>query len=269
MTQIRSLAQPVHRRPGELGVHSLDLFNFLVPDAAAAEKFYRSFGLDVREEQGKLNIYTQGHPHRWGSLVEGPRKKLNFISFGAFEDDLPRFRERLQNMRIDLRDPPVGFESNGLWFRDADGTLLEIRVAEKSSPNEKSAVSNPPGPAAKANAPSRSKAFFDGIDPSMEYAAMIDGCSRWGAFWRVAMPTAVPGLTALAILCWLYTWNEFLFALILTSHETPILTVVMAQFVHELGMEWNLMSATAVIALVPALIVTLFGQRYVIRGLRI
>ena len=89
------------------------------------------------------------------------------------------------------------------------------------------------------------KGFFDGIDPSMEYAAMIDGCSRWGAFLRVAMPSAVPGLTALAILCWLYTWNEFLFALILTGHETPILTVVMAQFVHELGMEWHLMSATA------------------------
>ena len=113
------------------------------------------------------------------------------------------------------------------------------------------------------------KGFFDGIDPSMEYAALIDGCSRWGAFWRVAMPAAIPGLAALAILCWLYTWNEFLFALILTAHETPIVTVVMAQFVHELGMEWHLMSATAVIALVPALIVTLFGQRYVIRGLRI
>jgi multiple sugar transport system permease protein len=113
------------------------------------------------------------------------------------------------------------------------------------------------------------KGFFDGIDPSMEYAAMIDGCSRWGAFWRVAMPAAIPGLTALAILCWLYTWNEFLFALILTSHETPILTVVMAQFVHELGMEWHLMSATAVLALGPALIVTLFGQKYVLRGLKV
>src|ERR1700730_17371565 len=133
MTQIRSLAQPVHRRPGELGVHSLDLFNFLLPDAAAAEKFYRSFGLDVREEQGKLNIYTQGHPHHWGSLVEGPRKKLNFLSFGAFEDDLPRFRY-------------------------PDATLLEIRGADKSSPNEKSAVSNSPGAVAKANASSRSKA---------------------------------------------------------------------------------------------------------------
>ncbi len=113
------------------------------------------------------------------------------------------------------------------------------------------------------------KGFFDGIDPSMEYAAMIDGCSRWGAFWRVAMPAAIPGLTALAILCWLYTWNEFLFALILTSHQTQILTVVMAQFVHELGMDWHLMSATGVLALGPALIVTIFGQKYVIRGLKV
>ena len=57
--------------------------------------------------------------------------------------------------------------------------------------------------------------------------------------------------------------------MILTSHETPILTVVMAQFVHELGMEWHLMSATAVLALGPALIVTLFGQKYVIRGSKV
>jgi multiple sugar transport system permease protein len=113
------------------------------------------------------------------------------------------------------------------------------------------------------------KGFFDGIDPSMEYAALIDGCSRWGAFVRVALPGAIPGLTALAILCWLYTWNEFLFALILTSHNTPILTVVMAQFVHELGVEWHLMSATAVMAMIPALVVTLFAQKYVVSGLRL
>jgi multiple sugar transport system permease protein len=113
------------------------------------------------------------------------------------------------------------------------------------------------------------KGFFDGIDPSMEYAAMIDGCSRWGALVRIALPSAIPGITALAILCWLYTWNEFLFALILTANNTPILTVVMAQFVHELGMEWHLMSATAVLALLPALIVTIFGQKYVIKGLKV
>jgi multiple sugar transport system permease protein len=113
------------------------------------------------------------------------------------------------------------------------------------------------------------KGFFDGIDPSMEYAALIDGCTRWGAFLRVALPSAVPAISALAVLCWLFTWNEFLFALILTGQRTPVITVVMAQFVSEMGLQWNLMSATAVMALGPAFVLTLFGQKYVIRGLRI
>jgi multiple sugar transport system permease protein len=113
------------------------------------------------------------------------------------------------------------------------------------------------------------KGFFDGIDPSMEYAALIDGCTRWGAFFRVALPSAIPAITALAVLCWLFTWNEFLFALILTGQRTPVATVIMAQFVSEMGIEWNLMSATAVMALLPAFVITLFGQKYVIRGLKI
>jgi multiple sugar transport system permease protein len=113
------------------------------------------------------------------------------------------------------------------------------------------------------------KGFFDAIDPSMEHAALLDGCTRWGAFVRVALPAAVPAIAALAVLCWLFTWNEFLFALILTGQKTPVITVVMAQFVHEMGIEWHLMSATAVLALVPAFLLTLFGQKYVIRGLRI
>ena len=113
------------------------------------------------------------------------------------------------------------------------------------------------------------KGFFDGIDPSMEYAALIDGCTRWGAFYRVALPSAIPAISALAVLCWLFTWNEFLFALILTGQKTPVITVVMAQFVHEMGIEWHLMSATAILALAPAFVLTLFGQKYVIRGLKI
>jgi multiple sugar transport system permease protein len=113
------------------------------------------------------------------------------------------------------------------------------------------------------------KGFFDGIDPSMEYAALIDGCSRWGAFLRVALPSAIPAIAALGILSWLYTWNEFLFALILTGHNTALITVTMAQFVTELGTAWNLMSAMAVMAMGPAIIITLFAQKYVIRGLRI
>jgi catechol 2,3-dioxygenase-like lactoylglutathione lyase family enzyme len=158
MTQIRSMAQPVHRRPGELGVHSLDHFNFVVPDVAQAEKFYGQFGLNTKEEGGWLSLYTHGHPHRWGTVVEGPRKKFTYVSFGAFEDDMPRFRERLEKMRIERLDPPKGFESNGLWFRDPDGTLVEIRVAEKSSPNEKATFEMKGGDVGRQNSPNRSKA---------------------------------------------------------------------------------------------------------------
>src|SRR5215470_12631822 len=113
------------------------------------------------------------------------------------------------------------------------------------------------------------KGFFDGIDPSMEHAALIDGCTRWGAFLRVALPSAIPAIAALGVLCWLFTWNEFLFALILTGHNTALITVTMAQFVTELGTAWNLMSAMAVLAMGPAVLVTVFAQKYVIRGLRI
>ena len=113
------------------------------------------------------------------------------------------------------------------------------------------------------------KGFFDGISPEMEYAAYIDGCSHWGAFFRVALPLAVPGIVALFILSWLYTWNDFLFALILTGSRTPMLTVRMAQFVNETGIEWHLMAATAVMAIGPALVVTIFAQEYVVKGLRL
>ncbi len=113
------------------------------------------------------------------------------------------------------------------------------------------------------------KGFFDGVEPEMEEAAYIDGCSHWGAFIKIALPQAMPGVVALAVLCWLFTWNEFLFALMLAGRKTAMLSVTMAQFVHELGIEWNLMSATAVMAMIPALVITLFGQRYVVTGLRI
>src|SRR5262249_61047867 len=109
--------------------------------------FYSCFGLDVQEGGGRLNLHTQGHPHRWGSIVEGPRKKLQFISFGAFEDDLPRFRERLAALRGERIDPPPGALSKGLWFRDPDGTPIEIRPPRQSSPNGKASAARCSDPA--------------------------------------------------------------------------------------------------------------------------
>ena len=137
MTAILSAIKPT-RRPGELGVHSVDRFHFAVPDLAVAKNFYGEFGLEIDEDGGLLAMKTPGNPHVWVTLGEGPRKKLGHISFGAFDDDFDRFAERLQAFGVKRLDPPPGVETNGLWFHDHDGNLIEIKVAAKSSPNEKS-----------------------------------------------------------------------------------------------------------------------------------
>ena len=135
MTAILSAIKPT-RRPGELGVHSVDRFHFAVPDLAVAKNFYGAFGLEIDEDGGLLALKTPGSPHVWVTLGEGPRKRLGHISFGAFDDDFDR--ERLQAFGVKRLDPPPGVETNGLWFHDHDGNLVEIKVAAKSSPNAKS-----------------------------------------------------------------------------------------------------------------------------------
>src|SRR5579871_628644 len=157
MTQIRGFIEAT-RRPGVLGIHSLDHFSLTVPDLDKAKSFYESFGLEVRKEGTGLALYTRGHPHRWGLLSEGPQKQLHYLSFGAFEDDLPRFRERLQQFGIERLDPPPGFETGGLWFRDCNGILIEIAVAEKTSPNAKTSQGFPTAPAGVRAAPLRADA---------------------------------------------------------------------------------------------------------------
>ena len=145
MTQIRGFIPPT-RRPNALGVHSLDYFSLAVPDLGEAQRFYQNFGLDVRERGEALHLGTDGFDHSWGILSEGPRKQLQHLSFGAFADDMDRFRARLDQLGIERLDPPPDFESNGLWFHDCDGILIEIKVAGKTSPNAKSEVSNPSSP---------------------------------------------------------------------------------------------------------------------------
>jgi len=159
MTQIGGFIEAT-RRPGVLGVHSLDHFSMTVPDLDKAKTFYESFGLEVRPEGRGLALHTHGHPHRWGLLSEGPRKKLHYLSFGAFEDDLPRFRDHLNACNVERLPPPPGFESNGLWFRNYDGVPIEIRVAEKSSPNAKSVFTTTSVGPAQRGAISRSAAPF-------------------------------------------------------------------------------------------------------------
>jgi catechol 2,3-dioxygenase-like lactoylglutathione lyase family enzyme len=157
MTSIRGHIEAT-RRPGELGVHSMDHFSLVVPDLKVAQKFYTSFGLDVREEANALGIYTHGNEHRWAAISEGGRKRLDSLSFGIFEDDFDRFKRHVENEGQTLIDPPAGTNANGLWFHDHNGLLIELRVAEKTSPNGKSSFDNPSSPPGVAGAPSRSAA---------------------------------------------------------------------------------------------------------------
>ncbi len=155
MTAIQGFIKP-SRRPGELGVHSLDRFHFAVPDLAVARNFYGEFGLDIRDKGNLLTMNTHDHAHVWGTIGEGPRKKFGYLSFGAFEDDIERFAARLQDMGIKRLDPPPGIDSNGLWFRDHDGNLVEIKVAAKSSPDEKTRFLFKPTVPGERGAPFRS-----------------------------------------------------------------------------------------------------------------
>ncbi len=154
MTAIRNAIKPT-RRPGELGVHSVDRFHFAVPDLAVAKTFYGEFGLDLEEDGNLIAMKTRGNPHVWVTIGEGPRKKLGHLSFGAFEEDFDRFGERLQSLGVKRLDPPPGVKTNGLWFHDHDGNLVEIKVAAKSSPNEKSEFSELPVGPGERGAPFR------------------------------------------------------------------------------------------------------------------
>lgn len=110
--------------------------------------------------------------------------------------------------------------------------------------------------------------FFNGIPTDLDDAAMIDGCSRLGAFWRVILPLSLPGLLATAIFVLMLAWNEFLFALVLAGGgDAKTLPVATAQLVGQYQIEWNEMCAVATVAIVPMLIVFFLVQKHLVRGI--
>ena len=111
------------------------------------------------------------------------------------------------------------------------------------------------------------RGFFEDLPMELEECAMVDGCSRYGAFFRVALVLAAPGLAAAAIFTFLFTWNEFLFALILTGTRARTMPVAVQLFMRETGIDWTHMCAAAVVMMIPMLIFTMFIQRYLVRGL--
>jgi multiple sugar transport system permease protein len=109
--------------------------------------------------------------------------------------------------------------------------------------------------------------FFVDVPLEVEEAAMIDGCGRLGLLLRVVVPIVTPGLAVAAIFAFLVSWNEFLFALILSGVEAKTLPVVIAGLTTDVGPLYGEMSAAAVMVMLPNIVMTLGLQRYVVRGL--
>ncbi|RJL05902.1 VOC family protein [Paracoccus siganidrum] len=148
----------ITKRPGELGIHSMDTFHMVVPDLKVAQDFYTAFGLDVREEGEGLGLYTFGSDHRWMSLAESNRKKLSHLSFAVFEEDFEPIKRRIEAEGVRIMDAPRGFDSNGIWFHDPFGVLIEVKVAEKTSPAAKMDFTTRSVPGGRMGSIQRSKA---------------------------------------------------------------------------------------------------------------
>jgi multiple sugar transport system permease protein len=112
------------------------------------------------------------------------------------------------------------------------------------------------------------RGFFQEIPRDLEEAARVDGDSRMGALRRVVLPLVAPGLAATAIFCLIISWNELLFALILTQTDAAMtLPVGIAGRVTQYEIKWGVMSAAGVVAMMPILVFALSVQRYLVRGL--
>jgi multiple sugar transport system permease protein len=111
------------------------------------------------------------------------------------------------------------------------------------------------------------KGYFDAIPKELEECAMIDGASRFTAVRRITLPLMAPGLAATAIFAFVVAWNDFLFALILTSRKARTLPVVIAEFVGDTGVDWPEVMAASVTALAPILAATFILQKHIAQGL--
>lgn len=109
--------------------------------------------------------------------------------------------------------------------------------------------------------------FYEELPIELERAAMVDGASVWQRFSQVVVPVSTPALVATAILSFILAWNEFLFAVILTTSKAKTLPVVISGFITDKGMIWDQLTALGVITVLPVLVFALLIQRYLVRGL--
>jgi multiple sugar transport system permease protein len=111
------------------------------------------------------------------------------------------------------------------------------------------------------------RGFFLEIPREIEESALVDGCTPLGAFWRIALPLAAPGLVATGVFCFIFAWFELFFAVSLTRTNAVPLSVHLPNFFGKYTVFWGEIGATSVVAMLPMFLMSLIVQRYLVRGL--
>ncbi|MHB1415492.1 MAG: carbohydrate ABC transporter permease [Chloroflexota bacterium] len=111
------------------------------------------------------------------------------------------------------------------------------------------------------------RSFFDGLPRSLEEAAYIDGAGRTEAFLRITLPLAGPGLATTAIFCFLMSWNDFFFSLILTRTNAMTAPVGIVNFMNYEGWEWGKITAASTLIALPILLISFLVRKYLVQGL--
>jgi multiple sugar transport system permease protein len=109
--------------------------------------------------------------------------------------------------------------------------------------------------------------FVREVPRELEEAARMDGASTPVLLWRVVLPVIAPGLVATGVLTFVFSWNEFAVALNLTMKQTATVPVAIAKFAQDFEIQYTQMAASAALSILPALVLLLVGQRYIVKGL--
>jgi multiple sugar transport system permease protein len=111
------------------------------------------------------------------------------------------------------------------------------------------------------------RAFFQAIPRELEEAALVDGCTRFGAFIRVVIPNAAPGLLATFVYAFLFAWDELLFATALTEQDSETIPIGIRNFIGNYNEEYDQLMAAGVVSTIPVLIAFFATQRWLVKGL--
>jgi multiple sugar transport system permease protein len=109
--------------------------------------------------------------------------------------------------------------------------------------------------------------FFDSLPTELEDAAQVDGLTPIGAFLRISLPLSLPGLATAGILSFIFSWNNFMFALVLAGANTKTLPVAIFNFVSYASIDWGGLMSASVVVTVPIMVIALFTQKYIVAGL--